>query len=229
MAQAAKAYLQTEVTDAFIELRTGPGKGYPIFYVVERGEKVEIRKRKTDWFKVRTRTGKEGWVSRAQMGNTLVDAGVKRSFRDTVLDKHERQRFEVGFAAGVFDNDPVIKMRAGMRVLEHLLVELSFGQISGDFASSRQIDANLLVDPFPDWRASPFFSLGVGQFKSTPKGTIVQGQTTEDTAANAGVGVRVRLGRRFAFRADLRSYVILVNENRNEDFQELTVGFSFVF
>jgi len=40
------------VADPFIELHTGPGRGYPIFHVVERGREVEIIKRRTDWFRV---------------------------------------------------------------------------------------------------------------------------------------------------------------------------------
>ncbi|MFQ5936518.1 MAG: outer membrane beta-barrel protein [Acidiferrobacterales bacterium] len=226
---AAKKYVQVEVVDPFIELRTGPGRGYPVFYIAERGEKVEILKRRTDWFKVRTQRGKAGWVDRTQMANTLVDAGVKKSFRDVFLQKHLRRRFEVSFAAGSFDEDPVLKVRAGLSVNRYFAVELSVGQISGDFASSTQIDANVVAEPFRDWRASPFFTLGVGQFRSTPKGTIVQGTSTRDTAINAGLGVHVRLTRKLAFRADWWSYVVLIDDNRSDNFQELTVGFAFLF
>jgi hypothetical protein len=228
-AYAAKTYWQAEIVDPFIELRTGPGRGYPIFYVAERGEKIEIRKRRTDWFKIRTQRGKEGWADRAQMENTLIEAGVKKSFRDVLLEGQRRPRFEVGFAFGVFDEDSVIKMRGAIRVGDNFGLELSAGQVSSDFASARQLDANVLAYPFPNWRASPFFALGVGRFKSTPKGTLVRAIATEDTAANAGLGVRVRLSRKLAFRADWRSYVLLIDDNRSDNFRELTVGLSFLF
>jgi len=52
------------VADPYLELHTGPGRGYPIFDIAERGERVEILKRHTDWFKVRTARGREGRVSR---------------------------------------------------------------------------------------------------------------------------------------------------------------------
>ena len=58
---------QVQVSAPYIELHTGPGSGYPVDYVVERGEWVSILKRRTDWFKTRTRSGKEGWVSLLQM------------------------------------------------------------------------------------------------------------------------------------------------------------------
>ena len=49
------------IADPFIELHTGPGRGYPVFHVVERGREVTIVKRRTDWFQVRTdRASKAG-------------------------------------------------------------------------------------------------------------------------------------------------------------------------
>ncbi|MGI9329960.1 MAG: SH3 domain-containing protein, partial [Gammaproteobacteria bacterium] len=41
---------QVVVTDPYVDVHSGPGGGYPIFHVVERGEEVEVLKRRTDWF-----------------------------------------------------------------------------------------------------------------------------------------------------------------------------------
>lgn len=196
--------------------------------MAERGEKVEILKRRTDWFKVRTARGKEGWVDRVQMEKTLIEAGVKKSFRD-LLFEDKRHRFEVGFAVGSFDDETITKVRAGLRVGQHFMVELSIGQVSGDFSSSRLIDVNLLADPFSDWKAAPFFTIGVGEFKNTPRRTLVNAVETRDTAANAGLGVRVTLTRKLLFRADWRRYVVFVDDDRNENFRELSAGVSFFF
>jgi len=228
-AHAAKLYQRVEVTDPFIELRTGPGRSYPIFYVAERGEKVEILKRRTDWFKVRTERGKKGWVDRARMENTLVDAGVKRSFRDLLVEEYIRRRVEIGFGVGRFEDETVTKARAGIRLGEHLMVELSIGQVSGSFSSSRLIDVNLVAYPAPEWRVSPYFTVGVGRFKNTPKRTLVGASSTEDTSANAAVGVRFHATRKLMLRGDLRTYVVFIDDNRSDDFQELTFGFGFFF
>ncbi len=67
-------YFQVQVAEPYLELSTGPGRGYPVFHVVDRGELVEVLKRKTDWFKVRTGKGKEGWVRREDMELTLTAA-----------------------------------------------------------------------------------------------------------------------------------------------------------
>ena len=63
------------VADPYLEMRTGPGRGYPIFHVVDRGEDVAVIMRRTDWFLVRASNGKEGWVRRAQMERTLQPDG----------------------------------------------------------------------------------------------------------------------------------------------------------
>jgi hypothetical protein len=228
-AHAAKLYQRVEVTDPFIELRTGPGRSYPIFYVAERGEKVEILKRRTDWFKVRTERGKKGWVDRAQMENTLVDAGVKKSFRDLLVEEYIRRRVEVGFAVGEFEDETVTRARAGISLGEHFMAELSIGQVSGSFSSSRLIDVNLVAYPAPEWRVSPYFTLGVGKFKNDPKGTLVGANSTEDTSANAAIGVRFHATRKLMIRGDLRTYVVFIDDDRTDDFQELTIGFGFLF
>ena len=49
-------------------MRTGPGRGYPIFHVIDRGESVDIIMQRTDWYQVRAENGKEGWVDRAADG-----------------------------------------------------------------------------------------------------------------------------------------------------------------
>ena len=76
-APAAAAALVSErltVADPFLEMRTGPGRGYPVFFVVARGQSVVVELRHTDWYKVRAEGGQLGWVSRAQLESTLTAA-----------------------------------------------------------------------------------------------------------------------------------------------------------
>src|SRR5688500_18034811 len=48
---------QVFVSEPYLELASGPGRGYPVFHVVERDESVDVLYRRTDWFKVRTERG----------------------------------------------------------------------------------------------------------------------------------------------------------------------------
>ena len=65
------------VVDPYLELHTGPGRGFPIVQVVPRGETVQVLKRRTDWFQIRDAAGHEGWVHRSQIAETLVPTGAK--------------------------------------------------------------------------------------------------------------------------------------------------------
>ena len=56
---------QVTVNDAFINVHNGPGRGYPVFHVVERGETITLLKSRTDWIKIKTYLGNTGWVRRS--------------------------------------------------------------------------------------------------------------------------------------------------------------------
>ncbi len=222
-------FQRVQVADAYMEMRTGPGRGFPIFHVVERGEWVDISKRRTDWFKVRTDTDKEGWVNRRQMESTLTQAGIEKSFRDVLVDDFLSRRLEVGFGAGEFDGDPVLSIRSSYKFSEYFLGELTLSQVSGDFSSSKLYHANLVLQPYPESRLSPYFTLGAGRFENEPKATLVNDEDIEEPAANVGVGVRAYITRRFLFRVDFKHYVVFIDDDSHEEFQEWVAGFSFFF
>ena len=89
-------YQQVTVDDPYIEMHTGPAKGYPIFHVVDRGDSIEVIKRRTDWFLIRTAAGKEGWASRAQMEMTLQPSGERTEVKDTTLAEFYGRRWGNG-------------------------------------------------------------------------------------------------------------------------------------
>jgi hypothetical protein len=103
---------RVRVADPYLELHTGPGRGYPIFDIAARGESVEILRRHTDWFKVRTERRKEGWVSRDQMEATLTEAGEKKTFRDVLFEDYLARRMEFGFSFGELRHDPLLSLPA---------------------------------------------------------------------------------------------------------------------
>ena len=228
-ARAADQYMRVQVTDPYIELRTAPGRGFPVFYVAERDEWIEILKRKTDWFKVRTAGGKEGWVNRVQLENTLTEAGVKTTFRDVLLADYLTRRLEVGFGWGQFENEPVLTMRVGFAMTPNFVAELSASQVTATYSSSSLTQLNLQALPFADRRISPFFTVGVGRYKNTPKVTLVNAPETSVTAANAGFGVRIYLTRNFLIRGDFREYMAPINDNTVETFNEWTIGLGVFF
>jgi len=222
-------YDRVQVVEPYLELHTGPGRGYPITQVIERGEWVEILKRRTDWFKIRASDDKIGWVSLTQMEQTLLETGAQLTLLETKLEEYQQRRFEAGFAGGEFNNDPFMLVRAGYRLNEFFSVELTLGQTIGADSTSTMLYASLLSEPFPEWRFSPFFSLGIGQFRNIPKATLVGGVETDSSMANAGLGFNYYLTRRFVLRGDYIRNVVFVDADRINEYNALTLGFSVFF
>ena len=221
--------MRVQVTDPYIEFRTGPGRGFPIFYAADRGAWIEILKRKTDWYKIRLDVGKEGWVNRAQLESTLTEAGARTTFRDLMLTDYLHRRLEAGLAWGRFEDDPVLVVRVGYRLTPNLSTELSVSQVTAPFSSTSLLQANLLATPYPDRSISPFFTLGAGRYRQTPRVTLVNAPEISVTAANVGLGVRVYLTRNFLMRADFREYLAPINDNRVDSFREWTIGLGIFF
>lgn len=226
---ADDALARAQVVDPYIELHTGPGRGFPVFHVVAEGEWLNIVKRRTDWFRVRTVRGISGWVNREQLVRTLDGAGVQRSFRDIVRDDYLARRLEFGFSAGEFGGDPALGIRLGYRFTDNILAEGFLTQVSGSFSSSRAYGANLAIQPYGASRVSPYFSLGIGNFSNEPKGVLVDTEKTSSDLASVAVGARAYLTRRFLLRTEYRHHLALVKTENSEDFNEWSLGFSFFF
>jgi hypothetical protein len=229
-ARAEEAPLErVKVADQYLELRTGPGRGYPVFFVAERDEWVEIELRHTDWFRVRTAGGKQGWVVREQIETTLTADGSQRTFRDVLLDDYLKRRSEFGAAWGRFKGEPMLKFWAGAKFSEAIGGEVTFGQVQGLFSGTDFWHVNLTSEPWADQRLSPFFGVGVGRFKNIPNPSLVSAIPTSAKLADASVGLRFHLSNRFVLRADYTFYTAFLSDTRNGEFRALTVGLSFFF
>ena len=221
--------LIVDVADPYIELHTGDGQGYPIFHVEEQGAQIEILKRKTDWFKVRTLNGKEGWVAREQLERTLTPAGEQLDIRDKTIEEFAFHRWEMGAMGGDFESADVMTFYGGFFFTPKLSVEVSASKIFADQSDGEMVDASVLIHPFPAWRFSPFFTVGTGVINTNPDTTLVQESDRTDQLAHVGGGLRVYLTRRFMFRAQYKSYVIFQSTDDNQEIDEWKAGFAVFF
>lgn len=228
-ARAEQAYQRVQVIDPYIELRTGPGRGFPVFYVGERGAWIEILLRKTDWFKVRLEQGKEGWVYRTQMENTLTESGVRKTLRDVLLDDYFNRRLEFGISTGMLEDDTLLGFHLGYILTPTVSVEVAYAQVQGVFSGSTLYHVNLQSQPYRDWRLAPYFTVGVGKLNNVPKSSLVSAIATDSVAANAGLGLRYYITRRFIARADFTNYIVFIDDNRTDSYKSLTAGFAFFF
>jgi len=227
---------QVEVTTVpYVDMRTGPGRGYPVLTIAQRGEPMLFLKRRNDWYKVRNYRNEEGWVWRGDVIRVLEDPRITEQMRVAILGPDDRNRFEAGFAGGQLDGDPVIAVRGGYWLTDYIFAELQASQGSGTYASTHLYSVGLQISPLGEYKYAPYFGLAYGRFENDDRASLVGGGTQEtvDTvtadAAIAAIGVRWRLSTRFVLRADYRHVLSLTDQERVDDFNEITGGFSFAF
>jgi len=226
---ADKELRKVAVADPYLEMRTGPGRGYPIFHVVDRGESVEIVMQRTNWYQVRARNGTEGLVDQAQMELTLKPDGAEVDFAVATLDDFTNARWEAGILAGDFGGANIISLYGGYSLNPHVSVEVWGSQILGNFSNGWMGSVNVVHETWPDWRFSPFFTLGAGVIHTSPKSTIIAGDDRTDQVGHVGAGLRVYVTRRFLFRVEYKSYVVFTSRDENEEVEEWKAGFAFFF
>jgi uncharacterized protein YgiM (DUF1202 family) len=217
------------VADPFLEMRTGPGRGYPVFFVVARGQAVVVELRHTDWYKVRAEAGQIGWVHRRQLESTLTVAGSSKTFRDIALDDYLARRVQMGGAWGRFKSEPMLKLYASYKLADTLSVEGNFGQVQGVFSGTNFWHLSLHSEPWSDQRLSPFFGVGLGKFQNFPNQSLVGATPTDAKLAHAIVGARYYLSERFVLRADWAIYTAFVSDQRSTEYRAVTAGVSFFF
>ena len=228
-ALADKALRTVAVADPFLELHTGPGRGYPIFHVVDRGETVSIVKQRTDWYLIRTDREVEGWVDADQMKLTLTPAGDEFDVGRATVEDFTNARWEAGVLAGDFGGANIVSLYGSYSLNPYVSLEVWGSQILGNFSNGWTGSVNVVHEAFPEWRVSPFFTLGAGVIHTEPKSTIVQGEDRTDQIGHVGGGFRIYATRRFLLRAEYKSYVVFTSRDDNEEVEEWKVGFAFFF
>ncbi|UTW45286.1 outer membrane beta-barrel protein [bacterium SCSIO 12696] len=231
---ADKAPLIATVADPYLEMHSGPGRGYPIFHVVEKGETVETLKSRTDWFKVRVQKGidgreRVGWVHRSQMGRTLSPNGEQLGLQHAGFDDFKNSRWEMGISAGDFEGASSLNGNLGYRITENITTELRLTHAIGNFSDNTLASINIQNQPFPQWRVSPYFSLGAGVIRTQPNATLVQVEDRTDSTLNVGIGARAYITRNMVLRAEYRNHVILTSRDQNEEVKEWTLGISIFY
>lgn len=226
---ADREYLQLFITEPYLELHLGPGRGYPVTQVVPRGESVDVLYRRTEWFRVRSERGVEGWASQEALAKaTLADGSP---FRFSLGDRagFTSHRWEGGVLAGDYGGATLISSHLSFSLNEQLAIEFSASQFLGNASNGWTLDVGLSHVFLPQWRFSPFVTLGTGLIYVEPKATLVQAEDRTDQTAYAGIGARFYLTRRFFVRAEYRSHLVFTSRNENEEIDSWKLGLAFFY
>ena len=225
----AREYLQVFVVGPYLEMHTGPGRGYPVFNVVDRDQSVDVMVRYTEWFKVRSERGVIGWVSEDDMLRTVLADGSPFTFNRGDRAGFTSHRYEMGLFAGSYGGATLISTYGSWSFNSQLAAELAVGQFLGNVSTGVTVDLGLAHEFLPDWRFSPFVTLGTGLVHTEPKTTLVEPVNRTEQTAYVGGGVRYYLTRRFFLRAEYKSHVVFTKLNSNEVVDEWKVGFAFFY
>lgn len=224
------------IAEAYIELHTGPGRGYPVFYIAERGEYVEILKQRTDWYKVRTLPRnpndskiKQGWVYIDQIAKVLDHNKQPISLNYPEFSDFTQRSWEGGFMAGSFGGVDEVSVYAGYHFTRNLAIELALSESFGDISNGQAATINIVHQPFPNWRVSPFFTLGGGMRKTEPKSNLVSTKDRTDDTLNVGVGVTTYITRRLLLRLQYKNHTVLTSRDDDEEVEEWKIGLSTFF
>lgn len=229
IAYADDAAQVVKVADPFLEMHTGPSAGYPIFNVIKRDETITIIKRRTSWYLIKNNKSVEGWVHRSQLVKTLTLDNEKVEIKDLSREDYLDHDWEMSMIGGDFGGLSMMTISTSYAFTKNLSTEVSFSQILGNFSSRRMLGINLVEQPFPDWKISPYFSIGTGIIKTSVKSTLSQLKDSTDLLADVSVGAKMYLTRRFLLRADLKKHIIFQSRNKNEEITSWQAGFAFFF
>ena len=228
-AHAARELLQLFVTQPYLELHTGPGRGYPVTQVVARGESVDVLFRRTDWFKVRTERGVEGWAAARELQLATLADGSQFQVKMGDRAGFASHRWEAGIFAGDYAGATLIAAYGALSITDNLKIEVGASQYTGNVSDGELVEIGLAHVFMPEWRFSPLVDLGTGYRWVQPKATLATPVDRSDEVGYYGVGARFYLTRRFFLRGDFRKYVVFTRTNTNEVNEEWRLGFGFFY
>lgn len=224
-----QALPKVQVSEPFVEWRSGPAVGYPVFHTSEQGEWLQLLQRKTGWIKVRDERGREGWISVAAIAQTRDATGELVQLSVPSFEEFRNRRWEAGLMMGEFEGAAVTSAYGGYGMTRNLSAELWASQVLGSASELRLVNVNLVHQPFPHWRVSPFFTLGIGHIWVDPKVTLAEPEERDNTVGHAGLGVRAYITDRYFIRAEVKDYKIFTTRSTNEEATEWKIGLSIFF
>lgn len=220
---------RVQVVKPFVEWRTGPAAGHPVIHASEKGEWLRLVRRKTSWLKVTDERGREGWVHVDDVLQTIDGTGERVRFNEPRFDDFGSRRWEAGLLMGQFEEAASTAIYGGLGMTENLSVELWATQILGSASEIRMVNVNLVHQPFPQWRMSPFFTLGAGHIFIKPKSSLAVPEERDNGIGHAGLGVRAYVTDNYFIRAEVKDYKVFTSRATNEEALEWKIGLSLFF
>jgi hypothetical protein len=225
-------YAEITVTGPYLEFHTGPGKRYPVFHVVPRGEHVQILFRRTDWFKVRDNRDRQGWVHREQIDQSVLADGEPLTLEDPNHRDVDALPWIAGAESGRLGHGWSLAGFVGYSPTPKFTIQAEITHQPSQVSDRLMGLAGLVHTVRPDWRISPYLEAGGGISQTHANAGAVGVAAGRETVGYYGAGLRWEVNNRFEFRLHERSYLMsrLSRPNvPNEAKNEWKAGFAFYF
>jgi hypothetical protein len=235
--------LQVQIKQPYIEIHSGPAGGFPVIHVAAKNEWIRVLKRRTNWFKVETIKAKpgsvqgsvkasvQGWVKQdaLHMTQSSVDQPVKLS--DGSFESFAQRNVEFGALGGAFEGIPSMTVFADWVATENLAAGVTVTQALGDLSENQFFLVRVQHTTFPEWRLSPYITLGAGQIRTKPRANLVQGgdETRTSDLLAAGLGLRYYIAQNFMLKLEYQHLQALTDKDVNEDLEQWKLGFAVFF
>jgi hypothetical protein len=226
-ARASEKNLVLVVTEPYLEMHSGPGRGFPIVYVIGRDELVTVLYSRTDWYKVRAPNGNEGWVRRTDLSRTLLESGDPAPIPP--YPDFASHRWELGAGYGVYNRENLVTAYTDFSLTSSLDAELVVQQAFGTIDNRYIATLGMRHTFIPEWKwFSPTAGIGGGYQYIQDRVPPAPLQAT-NTMAYVSLGARGFITRRFLWRVDWRHYVVFNDLNVYEDLEEWKFGLAVFF
>lgn len=212
----------------YLDVYVQPGRSHDRYHVIEKNQRMRIFKERSGWYKVETEDGKIGWVKKRDLTTVYDVNGYLLDFSVPRWNE-AKNPIQFGLTASKINNAYGYTLFAGYRFTPNISTELRYSHGFSDISNVKFATLNLVHQPFPAWRFSPFFTVGAGAFITSPDAVLVTPDDTQDNILNVGGGLIIYLSHKVAARLEYNKHTLLTTRDNNEEVEEWKAGLSVLF
>jgi hypothetical protein len=214
-------------------LRTGPGAGFRVARIAQRGDTFRVIERSTRgfWFRVELADGSLAWID----GNAVYNHEIgppsrgQRMLRKVfapppLLGAHG----EIAVVLGVLHGAGFMAVRPSWLLAEAFGFELDLGGSVGSAGRIFTAGGGALINAFPSWPIVPFFTVGGGAAFAAPNADTFVLESGQSSHLYAGGGLRFGFRQRLIVRVEGRSHMFF-DANDLTAQEEISCGLSAFF
>jgi len=222
------ALVSLRIDVPFVELFSGPGIGYPVLHIIEKGESVDVMIKRTSWLKVKDKRGNEGWLHQESLFGLSKD-GKELSQTEITQEDFFSRDYEAGVMYGDLSGANYYDFNIAYTFSDVFSGQVSVGKALGNISDSNLYEVMLVAQPLPDLMVIPYVGVGGGIINTSPHSILADAESRQSTLMSAAVGIKYHLARNFLLRAEYKHSLALTDRDDNEEIKVWKLGFSVFF